>query len=79
MILTMFGNVSQGLSHARLESLRRCLATSRIASTDPRQPFEEECLPHYDHNQFYPVHVGQYLDSSYKVTGKLGYSADSTV
>jgi serine/threonine-protein kinase SRPK3 len=75
----MFRKVSLGLFQARLQLLRRGLATSNAASMDPRQLFEEECLPHYNHNQFYPVRVGQYLSSRYKVMGKLGYGSDSTV
>ncbi|KAF1355821.1 non-specific serine/threonine protein kinase [Lizonia empirigonia] len=41
--------------------------------------FEEERLPWYSHDQFYPVRTGEVLDSSFKVIGKLGYGAYSTV
>ena len=41
--------------------------------------FEEERLPWYNPDQFYPVRIGEILDSSYKVLGKLGYGAYSTV
>ncbi|KAG4436290.1 hypothetical protein IFR05_008230 [Cadophora sp. M221] len=40
---------------------------------------EEERLPWYNPNQFFPVRIGDILDSSYKVLGKLGYGAYSTV
>ncbi|KAK1807036.1 hypothetical protein LTR12_018624, partial [Friedmanniomyces endolithicus] len=40
---------------------------------------EEETLPQYDPEEFYPVHIGQTLDSRYNVIGKLGYGANSTV
>lgn len=43
------------------------------------EPFEEEQLPLYSHDQFYPIHIGDVLDSKYKVLGKLGYGAHSTV
>lgn len=43
------------------------------------QPFEEERLPFYDADQFYPVRIGEILNSQYKVVGKLGYGAYSTV
>ncbi|MCJ1367849.1 hypothetical protein MMC16_006985 [Acarospora aff. strigata] len=46
---------------------------------DPGQPFEEEQLPWYRPDQFYPVRIGEILDSKYKVLGKLGYGAHSTV
>jgi hypothetical protein len=41
--------------------------------------FEEERLPWYNHEQFYPVRIGEVLDSSFKVIGKLGFGAYSTV
>lgn len=42
------------------------------------QPFEEERLPWYKPEQFYPVQIGQIFHSKYKVIGKLGYGAHST-
>ncbi|KAJ5249185.1 protein kinase domain protein [Penicillium chermesinum] len=39
---------------------------------------EEETLPYYKPEQFYPVHMGEVLGSGYKVLGKLGYGAYST-
>ena len=45
----------------------------------PSLPFEEETLAWYSPDQFYPVTVGEVLNSSYKVLGKLGYGAHSTV
>lgn len=47
--------------------------------TNPTQPFEEEQLPWYRPDQFYPAHVGEILDTKYKIVGKLGYGAYSTV
>jgi hypothetical protein len=41
--------------------------------------YEEERLPWYSHDQFYPARIGEVLDSSFKVIGKLGYGAYSTV
>ncbi|RMY84617.1 hypothetical protein D0864_07513 [Hortaea werneckii] len=43
------------------------------------QAFEEERLPWYRADQFYPGHIGETLISRYKVVGKLGYGAYSTV
>ncbi|KAK2757981.1 hypothetical protein FQN54_004387 [Arachnomyces sp. PD_36] len=43
------------------------------------RPIEEETLPFYRPEQFYPVHIGELLKSRYKVLGKLGYGAYSTV
>lgn len=47
---------------------------------DLSRPFlEEETLDCYSPDQFYPVAVGEVLNSSYQVVGKLGYGAQSTV
>lgn len=45
----------------------------------PRErPIDEETLPHYDMEQFYPVHIGDLFNDRYRVTGKLGFGAYST-
>lgn len=41
--------------------------------------FEEECLPDYHPEQFYPVRLGDVIQARYRVIGKLGYGANSTV
>ncbi|KAI8943645.1 hypothetical protein NX059_001630 [Plenodomus lindquistii] len=46
---------------------------------DLARPFEEETLPFYRPEQFYPVKIGQLLDGQFKVLGKLGYGSNSTV
>ncbi|KAF2774313.1 protein kinase [Teratosphaeria nubilosa] len=40
---------------------------------------EEETLLNYNHEDFYPVKIGERLDARYQVIGKLGYGASSTV
>lgn len=40
---------------------------------------EEESLSGYDADEFYPVHLGDTINSRYHVIGKLGYGANSTV
>ncbi|KFZ18477.1 hypothetical protein V501_01203 [Pseudogymnoascus sp. VKM F-4519 (FW-2642)] len=43
---------------------------------------EEETLPDYELEQFYPVHIGEIIKSpttGYKIIGKLGYGRYSTV
>lgn len=39
---------------------------------------EEETLPHYDPEQFYPVHIGDVFKNRYQIMGKLGYGTYST-
>lgn len=55
--------------------------TSMAASSPiaPDKPLEEETLPDYEPEQFYPVHIGERLGSRYDVIGKLGFGANSTV
>jgi serine/threonine-protein kinase SRPK3 len=40
---------------------------------------EEETLPRYDPQHFYPVWVGQTFEKRYKVLAKLGFGAQSTI
>ena len=40
---------------------------------------EEETLPSYDPEEFYPVHIGDVFKGKYQVLGKLGFGANSTV
>ncbi|KAH6614661.1 kinase-like domain-containing protein [Chaetomium sp. MPI-SDFR-AT-0129] len=40
---------------------------------------EEETLPDYLPQRFYPVRIGEVLNSRYQVVGKLGYGVTSTV
>lgn len=40
---------------------------------------EEETLPRYDPQKFYPVSIGQTFDERYKVVAKLGFGGQSTI
>jgi hypothetical protein len=57
---------------------RQTMSLLSAAKMDPEQLFEEEKLPWYAPDQFYPTHIGEILDSKYKALGKLGYGAHST-
>ena len=41
-------------------------------------PFEEETLPYYSPEQFYPVQIGDVFNGRYRVAGKLGFGTYST-
>lgn len=41
-------------------------------------PVEEETLPYYEPEHYYPVHIGEVYESRYQITGRLGYGAYST-
>ena len=66
------------LSNSCFITTRRFSRTIRIPGMDIAEPFEEETLPWYKPEQFYPVHIGKTLNSAFKVLGKLGYGAYST-
>lgn len=46
---------------------------------DPSQMVEEERLPSYNRNHYYPMRMGEVLKDRYRVVAKLGYGASSTV
>lgn len=50
---------------------------SRATMTDS-DPIEEEILPGYRPENYYPVHIGQLLNAQYKVLAKLGFGGGST-
>ncbi|KAL2397759.1 hypothetical protein ABEF93_004421 [Exophiala dermatitidis] len=60
-------------------STEKQFVSTQATRMDFSQPFEEERLPWYNSDQFYPVRLGEIFHSKYKVVGKLGYGAHSTV
>lgn len=46
---------------------------------DPLQSIEEEELPLYKPENYYPVYIGEVFLSRYQVVSKLGYGMSSTV
>ncbi|PYH39103.1 kinase domain protein [Aspergillus neoniger CBS 115656] len=52
---------------------------NKLISSKANELLEEEKLPFYKPDQFYPVHIGELLKSRYRVLGKLGYGSYSTV
>jgi len=77
MMLTIVRRVQQLLKTSPF--VTRQFASIKTLKMDISQLFEEEQLPCYKPDQFYPVRIGETLDSKYKVLGKLGYGAYSTV
>lgn len=53
--------------------------SAKATKMNHSQLFEEERLPWYSTEQFYPVRMGDIFIAKYKVVGKLGYGAHSTV
>lgn len=71
---------------------RRAMATMAAAPSNPRRfpvsgfteldpavPIEEELLPEYIAEMYYPVRIGEVLNGRYQVVCKLGYGTTSTV
>ena len=49
---------------------------ARLGTDDP---IEEETLPRYCPQHYYPVHIGETFDNRFLIVAKLGYGASSTV
>ncbi|KAI9743758.1 MAG: hypothetical protein M1818_002491 [Claussenomyces sp. TS43310] len=70
------------LSAWRTALRRKPLSTRKVSNisyvTLPvGTPIEEETLPHYEPEHYYPVHIGDVFEARYQVAGKLGYGANS--
>ena len=46
---------------------------------DPSQKVEEEQLPFYNQDDYYPIRIGAVIKDRYQVIAKLGYGMSSTV
>ncbi|KAK2757686.1 hypothetical protein FQN54_004655 [Arachnomyces sp. PD_36] len=57
----------------------RSFPTSGFEVVDHSELVEEETLPEYKAERYYPVHIGQVFNNRYQVVGKLGYGVTSTV
>ncbi|KAJ5929290.1 hypothetical protein N7454_007138 [Penicillium verhagenii] len=56
----------------------RQLSASDFVKIDPIGKIEEEDLPSYVAENYYPVHIGEVFASRYQVVSKLGYGMSST-
>lgn len=60
-------------------SLRpRQFPTSGFVKVDPMEKIEEEDLPFYDTEAYYPAYIGEVFASRYQIVSKLGYGMSST-
>ncbi|KAH7014369.1 kinase domain protein [Microdochium trichocladiopsis] len=57
----------------------RSFANPNFTRLPPDQGIEEETLPDYLPQRYYPVRIGEVFADRYQVVGKLGYGATSTV
>ncbi|OAA59540.1 protein kinase-like protein [Niveomyces insectorum RCEF 264] len=63
----------------RMHQQPRAFQTTGFEVIDPAQKVEEERLPCYRSDEYYPVRMGEVLQSRYQVVAKLGYGVTSTV
>ncbi|KAK1142857.1 hypothetical protein N8T08_007291 [Aspergillus melleus] len=57
----------------------RAFPTTGFEILDPSRALEEETLPDYLKERYYPVHIGEVFKSQYQVITKLGFGSASTV
>lgn len=57
----------------------RAFQSTGFEVIDPSQMVEEERLPFYNRDHYYPMRIGEVLKDRYQVVAKLGYGASSTV
>ncbi|PWY83720.1 kinase-like protein [Aspergillus sclerotioniger CBS 115572] len=57
----------------------RVFPTTGFEIIDPTEEIEEETLPTYRAEKYYPVRLGEVLDGQYQILAKLGYGVTSTV
>lgn len=57
----------------------RAFQSTGFEVIDPSQLVEDERLPFYNRDHYYPMRIGEVLKDRYQVVAKLGYGASSTV
>lgn len=57
----------------------RNFPASGFVEIDPTQNIEEEELPFYSAEKYYPARIGEVIASRYQVVSKLGYGTSSTI
>jgi serine/threonine-protein kinase SRPK3 len=57
----------------------RQFPSSGFEVIDPAQRVEEESLPFYNRDDYYPMRIGAVIKDRYQVVAKLGYGTSSTV
>lgn len=57
----------------------RVFPTSGFQVIDPSDKVEEEKLPFYQRDEYYPMRMGEVIGKHYQVVAKLGYGTTSTV
>ena len=69
----------RGMVDLRSPSKPRVFPSSGWDPIDPSLPIEEESIPSYRAEKFYPVRIAETLNHRYQIVGKLGYGSSATV
>ncbi|KAL4780116.1 kinase-like domain-containing protein [Aspergillus varians] len=73
------GFSKRGMADIRSPSEPRVFPSSGWDNINTPLPVEEESIPTYRLEKFYPVHIGEVFNHRYQVVGKLGYGSSATV
>lgn len=68
-----------GFGTARPRSEPRSFPSSGYDVVDRDQPVEEEAMPEYNPDHFYPVRLGEIFNGRFQTVAKLGYGSSSTI
>ncbi|KAF4958535.1 hypothetical protein FGADI_2335 [Fusarium gaditjirri] len=71
--------MSRSIHSKAIPNLPREFPTSGFERIDSSSLVEEEKLPFYRRQDYYPMHIGQVIQENYQVVAKLGYGTTSTV
>ena len=67
------------MSSSQWTSEPRVFPSTGFSLLDTSLKIEEETLPTYQPEKYYPTQIGEVLDNRYQVLAKLGYGVTSTV
>ena len=80
MVMALLATIWGRVRTARfIPPLRQSTSYFSTYTMSTENEIEEETLPNYDAMDYYPVRIGEVFSSRYRVIGKLGYGAYSTV
>lgn len=56
-----------------------CIVRQLFVRSFMNEPIEEETLPNYRRESFYPIRLGDEINNRYRIVTKLGFGTSSTV
>ncbi|QUC23494.1 uncharacterized protein UV8b_07735 [Ustilaginoidea virens] len=71
--------LSRSFSKSSQSSPPREFPSTGFELIDPSQKVEEERLPFYNRDEYYPMRIGDVVYGHYQIVAKLGYGTTSTV